>query len=87
MKIRSGFVLRNVADVTVVVPSGDASLDFNGMVTLNETGAFLWELLSEERTEEELVQAMLGEYDVDEATARAGIGRFVDRLAKEGLLA
>ncbi len=87
MKIRPGFVLRNVADVTVVVPTGEASLDFNGMVTLNETGAFLWELLSEERTEEELVKAMLGEYDVDEATARAGIGRFVERLSKEGLLA
>lgn len=87
MKIRDGFVLRNVADVTIVVPAGEASLDFNGMVTLNETGAFLWKLLSEERTEDELVEAMLAEYEVDEPTARAGISKFVARLSKEGLLA
>ena len=86
MKIREGFVLKNVADVTVVVPAGKASLDFNGMVTLNETGAFLWELLTEDRTEEELLSAMLKEYDVDEATARKGISDFVGRLSKEGLL-
>ena len=87
MKIKEGFVLKNIADVTVVVPAGEVSLDFNGMVTLNDTGAFLWELLKEERTEDELLSAMLKEYDVDEATARKGIERFVAKLSREGLLA
>lgn len=87
MKIKEGFVLKNIADVTVVVPAGEVSLDFNGMVTLNETGAFLWELLKEERTEDELLAAMLKEYDVDEPTARKGIDKFVAKLSKEGLLA
>lgn len=87
MRIKDGFILKNVADVTIVVPSGDASIDFNGMVTLNETGAFLWELLKEDRTEEELLSFMLKEYDVDEPTARAGIGKFIARLSSEGLLA
>ncbi|MCR5611213.1 MAG: PqqD family protein [Clostridiales bacterium] len=87
MKIKDGFVLKNVAEVTVVVPAGAAALDFNGMITLNETGAFLWELLKNETTEEELLKAMLAEYEVDEATARAGIEKFVKRLSEEGLLA
>lgn len=87
MKIKDGFVLKNVAEVTVVVPAGAAALDFNGMITLNETGSFLWELLKNETTEEELLKAMLAEYEVDEATARAGIEKFVKRLSEEGLLA
>lgn len=86
MKIKQGFVLRQVADATIVVPSGKASLDFNGMITLNETGAFLWSLLENETTVDEMVVAMLADYEVDEATARAGIERFVAKLDSEGLL-
>ena len=86
MKIKDGFVLRNVADATIVVPTGAASIDFNGMITLNETGAFLWHLLESETTEEEILEAMLKEYDVDASTAKAGIARFVAKLDKEGLL-
>ncbi len=86
MKIKEGFVLKNVADATIVVPTGKTSLDFNGMITLNDTGAFLWRLLEDETTEEQMLAAMLKEYDVDEATARTGIARFVAKLANEGLL-
>ena len=87
MKVREGFVLRQVADATIVVPSGEASLDFNGMITLNETGAFLWKLLESDTDEDAMVKAMLAEFEVDEKTARAGIERFVGKLEKEGLLA
>ena len=86
MKIKEGFVLRNVADATIVVPTGAASIDFNGMITLNETGAFLWHLVEKETTEQEILDAMLKEYDVDESTASAGIARFVAKLEHEGLL-
>lgn len=87
MKIRDGFVLRQVADATIVVPAGNAAIDFNGMITLNETAAFLWRLLEEETDEEAMVKAMLAEYEVDEETARNGIERFVNKLRDEGLLA
>ncbi len=86
MKIKEGFVLRQVADATIVVPSGEASLDFNGMITLNDTGAFLWKLLEKGAEEQDLVSAMLAEYDVDEKTAAIGISRFIEKLGKEGLL-
>lgn len=87
MKIKEGFVLKQVADVTIVVPAGEAALDFNGMITLNDTAAFLWRLLENETTQEELLSAMLKEYDVDEKTAKAGIAKFVAKLNEEGLLA
>lgn len=87
MKIRDGFVLRQVADATIVVPAGDTAIDFNGMITLNETAAFLWSLLENDTDEEAMVKAMLAEYEVDEETARNGIERFVNKLRDEGLLA
>ena len=79
MKIKEGFLLRQVAGQTVVLPTGD-ELDLNMMITLNGTGAFLWELLQEETTEEEMVKALLAEYDVDEARAKTSVAAFVNQL-------
>ena len=87
MRIKEGFLLRKVAGDFVVVPSGNAMVDFKAMITLNETGAFLWDLLKEEKTEGDLVQALLGEYDVDEATATEDVGGFVNLLKEKNLLA
>ena len=46
MRINKNFILRQVVDTYVVLPIGQATVDFNGMVTLNESGAFLWRQLS-----------------------------------------
>ena len=79
MKIKEGFLLRQVAGQNVVLPAS-AELDLNMMITLNDTGAFLWERLAEETDEAALVQALLAEYDVDEATAAAAVAAFVKKL-------
>ena len=64
MKIKDGFILRSVSDAYVVVPLGEAAKTFNGMITLNETGAFLWKKLSESDVDEKsLVDSLLNEYD------------------------
>ena len=85
MKLKDGFILRQVAGQAVVLPGGDV-LDLNMMITLNETGAFLWERLMEETSEDALVAALLAEYDVDEATARAAVVAFVQKLNDNGFL-
>lgn len=85
MKLKQGFIMRDIAGETVVVPSGD-ELNLNMMITLNGTGKFLWQQLETGATLEELVQAMLGEYEVDEQTARAGAERFVNKLRERGFL-
>lgn len=76
MKIKSDYLLRKVADSYVVVPVGKATVDFNGMINLNETGAFLWQQLQKDADEETLLKAMLMEYEVDEETAEVGIASF-----------
>lgn len=86
MKLKDGFILRSVAGQSVVLPTG-GDLDLNMMITLNDTGAFLWEKLENETTEENLVIALLAEYDVDEDTAKAAVAAFVEKLENNGFLA
>ena len=86
MKLKAGFVLREVAGQTVVLPVHD-DLDLNMMITLNETGRFLWEQLQKETEEAELVSALLKEYDVDEKTAADAVAKFVKKLDENGFLA
>ena len=85
MKIKDGFILRSVAGQTVVLPTGD-ELDLNMMITLNETGTFLWERLQQDTDEAALVSALLAEYDVDEATAAKAVAGFVVKLNDNGFL-
>jgi hypothetical protein len=87
MKVKEDYLLRNVAGSHIVVPVGEGSLDFSGVITLNEVGAFLWEKLQSDTTEEELLSALLGEYDVDENTAKADISEFISNLKGADLLA
>lgn len=79
MKLKNGFVLREVAGETVVVPV-EADLNFNGMITLNEPAKVLWGVLEKETTAEELVNAILAEFDVDRATAQDDVDAFIQKL-------
>ena len=85
MKLKNGFLLREVAGQKVVLPT-DGALDLNMMITLNETGAFLWEKLQNETDEAALVAELLKEYDVDEATAQKSVEAFVKKLSENGFL-
>ena len=87
MKIKDGFILREVAGSYLVVAVGAAVKQFNGMINLNETGAFLWRILEKGATEEEAVAELLKEYDPDEETAKADVKAFVSKLTEAGLLA
>lgn len=85
MKLKKGFVLREVAGETVVVPVG-SELNFRGMITLNETGKTIWLALENDTDIEGLTKAILSEYRVDEKTARAGVEKFVEKLKGYGFL-
>ena len=80
MKIKDDFALRKVADSYVVVPVNSITLDFNGVINLNETGAFLFEQLQKGIEKEELVEKMLDEYDVTREKASADIDLFINKL-------
>ena len=82
MKIKNGFILRKVGGECVVVPVGEMSKQFHGMINLNETGALLWNFYSQDHTLEEGVEMLLGEFDVERELAQADVEKFI-RLITE----
>lgn len=85
LKIKDGFVVRNVAGETVALPTGDG-LNLNMMITLNSTGAFLWEKLQEPTDENALVEALLDKYNVQQDRAQRAVAAFVAQLRENGFL-
>ncbi len=85
MKIVDGFVLKNIADTNVVVPVGN-NVSFRAIISLNGSGAFLWNLLTKDTDEETLVKALTAEYVVDEETARNDVKEFIDIMRRANLI-
>lgn len=86
MKLKDGFMLREIAGTWVVVPLGQRVVEFNGLMTLSESGALLWRRLEGGAKVEELVNAILEEYEVDIATANADVNDFISEIDKKGLI-
>lgn len=86
MKIKRGFKLLSVAGEYMVVPLGMQTVNFQAMITLNETGAFLWKTLQEECTEDELIDKLQDCYEVNREKAVGDVKKFLDILNREGLL-
>lgn len=87
MRIKQGFVLREVAGQAVVVATGEASRNFHGMIKLNGTGRDVWEGLAEGLTDAEITARLQECYGVDEATAAADVAAFVSKVREAGFLA
>lgn len=86
MHIINGFLIREVADERVAVPIGNAVRKFSGVISLNDSAAFLLQLLLTEQTPETLLSAMLNEFEIDEGTARQDITEFLSIMDSLGLL-
>ena len=86
MRIKKKFVLREIAGEYVLVPVGEAARELNGIVTVTELGAFLWNLLQEEQTEQTLLNAVLDAYAVEEERARQDIRGFLQLLRDNHLM-
>ena len=87
MKIKEGFILRQVADSFIVVAVGKAVKNFKGIININETGALLWSELEKGADEQALVQTLLNEYEgVTEEVAKRDVSAFVAKLMEAGLL-
>lgn len=86
MKIRQGYILRDVMDISVIIGVGDDAYMPNQIMSLNETGAFLWRILEQGAEKQELVDAMLREYDTDAATAERDVDAFLAQLKEKALI-
>ena len=86
MKIKDNLILREIAGSWIIVPVAEMVVEFNGLMNLNETGAFLWKKLAEGAEINDLVAGLVSEYDIDEQTARNDITDFISQLQEKGLL-
>ena len=86
MKIRSGYILRQVMDVSVVMGIGSENYVPNRFMSLNETGAFLWGLLEKGAEKKELADALMKEYGVDARTAEKDVEAFLSQMREKALI-
>lgn len=84
MKLKDNFVLRQVADTWVVLPVAEATVNFDGMLTLNEAGALLWHALEQGSDRDALADVLTKEYTVDHAQALADVDDFLEKLQENG---
>ena len=87
MKIKDGFILRSICGEFIVVGEGLAQVNFNKMLSLNESAAYLWkEVEGKEFTPEDLVQLLLDKYDVSREQATADVEKLTATWVKEGVV-
>ena len=84
MRIKDGYLLKEVAGNFVVVPVGN--VDFDGMISLNQTGVSIWKMLETDTEYDKLLADFLDEYDVETETAKADLDAFIKKLREAGLL-
>lgn len=82
----ANFMLQDVAGTQVIVPVGEAVVAFPGMITVNGTGAYIWQLLEQEQSVESLAKAIVERYEVTEERATADVKAFVAQLRPTGAL-
>lgn len=86
MKIKKGFAKREIAGTNIVVPVGEGTKIFNGMITLNDTGSFIWDALQKDTTPDEISGALCMEYEVDAAKAKEDTDKFISMLRQNNLI-
>ena len=86
MKACNGFILRNIAGEYMLVPVGERMISFSGIMMLNELAGFVWEQLQNPISQEELLKAILNEYDIDEATASSDLSELLKKFKDFGVI-
>lgn len=87
MKVKPGYMLRKVVEIYVIIGIGDEAYTPNEIMSLNETGAFLWRMLEKGAERGELAESLTKEYDVDGQTAAADVDSFLAQLREKELIA
>lgn len=86
LKLKDGYIYRQIAGEHMVIPVGANLVDFNGVISLNETAAFLWNKLREGAQEKDLVTALMDEFEVDEEVAAKDVQEFILYMIEKKIL-
>jgi hypothetical protein len=86
IKLKPGYVMRKIANSDIVIPIGNNIADFNGLITLNETAAFLFKLINEGSNIPDMVNALISKYNINHELASNDVEDFVSQLKKAEML-
>ena len=86
MRIKEGFVLREVAGQVMVIATGEASKDFHGMIKLNSTGKDIWEGLQAGLDEADIAKKLQEKYEIDINEAKTDTRAFLAKMEEMGFL-
>ena len=84
--IKKGYILRTIVDTHIVVGIGAENYAPTAIMSVNETGAFLWNELEKGASEEQLLDKLCEEYEVDRETAQSDIAAFIEQLTERGIV-
>lgn len=80
MKFKKEFIEREIVGETVLIPTGETAAHFNGLISVNELGRFIWDNYENAKDEDDLLQKILDEYEVEKEVAKADLDKFLQTL-------
>ena len=86
MKLKQEMVLRQVAGDSILIPITGLTDEFRGIITLNSTGVRIWKLIEAGKEKNEIVDALLEEYEVEREQAQSSVDRFCGQREDLGIL-
>lgn len=86
MKVTNDMILREIAGEHILIPVGETAIKVHGMISLSESGLLLWKKLQNDCTEADLLDTILSEYEIDQATAQQDVRAFLGKLNAIGIL-
>ena len=86
MRIAKEFILREIAGEYILVPTGETTQEFNGMITMSDTARFIWENIEKAESLDNMIEMILEEYEIDEETARRDAIGFIGQLLQSGFV-
>lgn len=86
MKAKLGFVLRKIANEYMLMPIDQKIGEYRGAVLLNRLSAFVWEQLQEKKSREELLSAVLEQFEVEKAEAASDLDALLEQLKQLELI-
>lgn len=86
MRLKDDFILHNTGEDFVIIATGEATKNFNGIIKLNNMGGEIVGLLTTDISEEDIIKAIVEKYEVDYDTAKEDIKNILDSLRKAGVI-
>ncbi len=86
MKLKLQLVKRDIAGDIILVPVGAATSSIQGLITINETGAAIWDALPEAENEEAIVDKLYEQFDAERDELRKDVAEFLDKLREMNII-